>query len=93
MHSGLISSKCFHQGFFSPRHYAMYPRYVVITVKFIQIYNYLYFPYMDRNLFPPPPVRSFGGFQLTSVFKTAKILKALKGVCVHEKYYKDRIFS
>ena len=43
---------------------------------------------MDRNLFPPPQVRSFDGFQLTSVFKTAKIVKALEKVCVHEKYYK-----
>ena len=52
------------------------------------MYNYLYFPNTDRNLFPPPPVRSLDWFQLTSVFKPAKIVKSLEGIFVHEKYYK-----
>jgi len=88
MHPSLISSKCFQLVFISPCHYITYLLYVIKTIKFIQIYNYLYFPHTDRNLFPPPPVRSFEGFQLTSVFKTANIVKSLEGVSVHEKYYK-----
>jgi hypothetical protein len=49
MHSSLISSKRFHLVFFCSRHYRLYPRYVVTTIKFIQIYNFLYFPYMEKN--------------------------------------------
>ena len=47
---------------------------------------------MDRNLFPSPQVRSFDGFQLASVFKTAKIVKALEGVSVQESIAEAEFF-
>ena len=40
---------------------------------------------MNRNLVPPPPIRSFDELQLTIVFKTSKSAMVLERVSVHKQ--------
>jgi hypothetical protein len=67
VHCNVISSRCFHLAFFSSHLYIIYPRYVVTTVKHIQI--------QTKILCPSPPIRSLNGFQLASASKTVKIIE------------------